>query len=171
MQPDHALRSLGDARDLVDIQRRRIRGQDAICFRHRIDLTEQPLLELHALERRFDDQIGVFEPVVAGLRADGCDPLLGDFSRKSPLLNRAFVILGDSRHASVERGFIDVLQDNRDTRVRQRHRDPRAHGSRTDNRGLANRQHRRVLSEYPRSWRPRAPQKKRGESMLGIHPD
>jgi hypothetical protein len=62
-----------------------------------VDLAENLLLERHALEYRFNDEISLIEAVVGELRMNQRHPLVHHGLRKAALLDRAFVVLAN-RH-------------------------------------------------------------------------
>ena len=56
--------------DLVDVERRGVRRQHARRLRDAIELRKHLLLEIHALEHRLDDDVGVGEIAVVERAAD-----------------------------------------------------------------------------------------------------
>ena len=67
---DYAARTTAGVRELVDVERRGVRGEDALGRGHPSEVGERPLLEVHVLEHRFDDDINLIEPVVGRHRGD-----------------------------------------------------------------------------------------------------
>ena len=65
------LRPLRDAGHDVDVDRRGIGEQHRARLHHRVELREHLLLDVHALEHRLDDDVGVGDLLVA-LAPAGC---------------------------------------------------------------------------------------------------
>ena len=61
VEADHVLGPLGDAADLVDVERRGVGGEDRARLADRVELPEDVLLELHVLEHRLDHDVLVGE--------------------------------------------------------------------------------------------------------------
>ena len=59
VRADHVLRPLRHGGDGVDVEARRVGGEDRARLRDRIELAEDALLERHVLEHRLDDEVGV----------------------------------------------------------------------------------------------------------------
>ena len=55
----------GDGRDLVDVQRGRVAGQDRARLAHAVELAEDFLLQRHAFEDRLDHHVRLAEIVVS----------------------------------------------------------------------------------------------------------
>ncbi len=70
VMPDHAARPPAGARELVDVERRAVGGQDAVGRGHPAELGERALLQIHVLEHGFDDDVDLIEPVVGRRRRD-----------------------------------------------------------------------------------------------------
>ena len=64
MADDH-LRPRRGGGDLVDIERRGVRRQDAVGLGDLVQLAENLLLQRHSFEHRFDDDVGLVETVVS----------------------------------------------------------------------------------------------------------
>ena len=59
MHPHDILRTFGEVRDLVDVQRRRVRRQNGTWFHHRVELLEDGFLDLEFLEDRLDHEVAL----------------------------------------------------------------------------------------------------------------
>ena len=68
MVAQHLRRPAAGAPDLVDVQRRGVRREDAVRTRHAGDFGKGGLLQIEVLEHRLDDDVDLIEPVIAGRR-------------------------------------------------------------------------------------------------------
>src|SRR5216683_2969262 len=76
VRADDVLRPPGEARDLIDVERGGIGGEDCSRLHHLVELLEDRLLHRQILEDRFDDDVGLREVFVAERRPDEAHPLL-----------------------------------------------------------------------------------------------
>ena len=113
---DDLLRAGRDGGDLVDVERRRVGGQNGIGPRDAVELGEDLLLELHAFEDGLDDDVGFGKPVVGQRGLDQRQPLVHLGLRELALLDRGGVVLGDGRQAAVEGLLRDLLEERRECR-------------------------------------------------------
>ena len=135
VKADHARGPLRRRRDLVDVQRRCICGQDAIWFCHAVEFGKDLLLDFHVLEDRFDDQVGVFHPAVTGSGLDHPESLVHGVRAHPSAVDTTLEVLADGCHPPFEGLGGVVAKPYRDSGVDQRHRNAAAHGSGTDDRG------------------------------------
>ncbi len=70
MQPDHVLRAARETRDLIEIQRGSIGGEDRARPHHGVELLEYLALHVHVLEHGLDAQVHIAE---RGIVQGGCD--------------------------------------------------------------------------------------------------
>ena len=91
-------------RDLVDVERRGVDGQDRAGLGDLVDFGEDLLLQRHVFEDSFDDDVGLFEPVVSRAAAV-ISAIRWSISllRKAALLDGVLVVLADRGHAAIER--------------------------------------------------------------------
>ena len=114
---------------LVDVECRRVRRENGVGACHRGELGERGLLQVHVLEHRLHDDVDVTEAVIAHRRSNERECAFHRLRRHSALRHRRRVVLADDRHATVERGLIHVLEQNRNAGIRVRHGDAAAHGA------------------------------------------
>ena len=141
---------LGAARgrgDRIDVERRGIRGEDRSGLAHAVQLGEDLLLQLHALEHRFHDDVDLGKTVVAERRADQLQALGHELPGEAAALDRARVVFPDRGQAALERRGIGLLQDDRDAGVAVDHRDAGPHRARAHDGRLAHLKDRRVLGD------------------------
>jgi hypothetical protein len=136
MMADHHLRTSGGRGDFVDAERGRVGSEDAIGLGDLIERAENFLLQRHAFEHGFDDDIGLIETIVGELRRDQRHALIHHGLREAALFHRIFVILFDDGHAAIERVLRGFLDDDRDAGIGVVHRNTAAHGTRADDGGL-----------------------------------
>ncbi len=138
---DHLARTAAGLRELVDVQRRGVRGQDAGRLRDPRQLRERRLLQIHVLEHGFDDDVGLIEAVVGGGRRDERHRARHGVGGHAALRHGRFVILADGRHAALHRGIVHVLQQHGNAGVGVGHGNAAAHRARADH-GRARDRHR-----------------------------
>ncbi len=95
VQSDHRFWSPGHRGDFVDVQRRGVGGQDRARFTDGVELFENVLLDVHALEHRLDHQIDVGEGVHVQRPGDQAGALLDLFGSDAAALGGALVVLAD----------------------------------------------------------------------------
>ena len=122
----------GDAGDVVDAQCGSVARQNSSWLAGTIQILKHLFLERHALEDRLHHHIDVGEVVVAESGCDQGKPLVDELLREASALNRAGIVLSNLGEALVERGLIDLLEQNGNTGIGKNHGDPSAHGPRTD---------------------------------------
>ena len=127
VQADDLLRPRGRARDLVDVEGRRVGRQDRVLLAEPVELAEDLPLEAHLLEDGLDDEVDVPEPVPVRRPADaghaGVHLALGELA----LAHRRCVVLLDDGEPLVDQALLAVDEDDREARVREDHRDAAAH--------------------------------------------
>ena len=153
---EHLRRPAARARELIDVERRRIRREDAVGPRHLAELGERGLLQVHVLEHRFGHDVHLVEAVVAGRRRDQRHRLLDLLRGHLALRHRDFVVAADRGDAAIERRLVHFLEQDRNAGVRVVHRDAAAHRARADDRGAFDLLGRRVLRARREPWPPRA---------------
>ena len=105
------------------------------------------LLQVHVLEHGLDDDVDLVEAVVARRRRDEAQRSGHRLRRHLALRDRGLVVLPDRRHAAIDGGLIDVLQQHRDAGIGVRHRDAAAHRAGADDRRARDVLRRRVLRD------------------------
>ena len=161
----HHLRPLRGGRNLVDIERRRIRRQNALGLRDPVQRREDFLLQRHVLEHRFHNNVGLFEALVGELRGHQREALVHHLLREALFFHRIRVISTNHLHAAIERFLRGLFDHHRNARVRVIHRDAAAHGSRADHGRAPDRIGRRLL-RHVRNLRHRALAEKRMNQRL-----
>ena len=138
MRPEHVLRALRHGGDLVHVERRGVGGEDRAGLCDPVEVGEDALLEVHLLEHRLDDEVGVaasasksVEPV---MRRDAAVALL---LGQPAARDRAGVVLPDRRKAAVERVLRGLDDRHRDAGIGEVHGDAAAHGAGADDAALA----------------------------------
>ena len=113
MHADHVLRPPGRGGDRVDVERRRVGREDGAGLRDAVERREHLLLDLHVLEHRLDDEIGVAQIVVGERRPQQRHVPRDAVVREPASLRRALVVRADRRHALVERAGVHLEQHDR----------------------------------------------------------
>ena len=131
---EHLRRPAARACELIDVERRRIRREDAVGARHLAEFRERGLLQVHVLEHRFGDDVHLVEAVVAGRRRDQRHRLFDLLRGHLALRHRDFVVAPDRRDAAIERRLVHFLEQDRNAGVRVVHRDAAAHRAGADDR-------------------------------------
>jgi hypothetical protein len=144
---DHHMGPRSSGGDLVDIERRCVSGQDGFGLCDLIDFGEHLLLERHALEDGFGDDVGLFETVIGKLWPDQRHALIHHGLREAALLHRARVVFANGREAPVEGFLCRLFQNYGNAGVGVVHRDAAAHRAGADHRGFANVPNRRVFGQ------------------------
>ncbi|MCY1231944.1 hypothetical protein D9M72_444110 [compost metagenome] len=132
MHADHVLRTVGERGDLVDVERRGVRGQDGALLGDAVEFLEDLFLDADFFEHRFDDEVGVLQVVVAQRGAQKRHALLVLVLLELALLDLGFVVLLDGGNAAVERLLLHLEDLDGDARVQEVHRDAAAHGAGAD---------------------------------------
>ena len=136
VQPDDILRTLSNRRDVIDIERRSVRGKNRARLHDGIELGKHLLLDAHLLEYRLDDEIRIGDVFIGqhGLEQRHARLELGDI--QLALLDLAFEHFADTHHAAIERVLVEFEQAYANAGVQEVDADATAHGSRTDDRHL-----------------------------------
>ena len=144
MRADDLFRARGRGGDLVHVERRGIGRQDRLGLADRIEPREDLLLEVHLLEHRLDDDVGVLDVGVVGGAADQeharIHVLLGDAAAR----DAALVILADHGEALVQRLRVGLQHAHGNAGVGEVHGDAAAHGAAADDRGRLDGLHGRI---------------------------
>ena len=101
MMAEHLRRTAGRAGELVDVERGRIRREDAVGARHRRELGERRLLQVHVLEHRLDDDVHLIEAVERRGRRDERHRLLDLLRGHLALRHRHVVVPADGRQPAL----------------------------------------------------------------------
>ena len=135
MQPENVLRPAGGRGDLVDIQVGRVAGQNSTAPGVLIDLPEQVLLDVHVLEGRLDDDIGLGERRNIGADAvklvgKAVAMRLVELASPHTVVEDAFDILP----AACRTFFVALDHLHRHAGEQHRHGNARSHGAAADDR-------------------------------------
>ena len=110
-----------------------------------IELLENLLLHVHALEHRFDDQIDVLELRIVEGRRDQRHALIERGLGQGAFLQRAAVVAPHGGESLVEGLLLHLQQHHRNSRIDETHADSAAHRARADDADFANGPGRRVI--------------------------
>jgi hypothetical protein len=144
VEAEHLVGSARGLADLGDRQRRGVRGEDRVARRHRVELREHRVLDLHPLRHGLDHEVDLAEPVVAGRPGDQPervrDVLLGLLGADLLLLDEPLVLplghLARLLQARVHELLIHVLEHHGDVGGRQHLGDLPAHDAGSDDPGF-----------------------------------
>ncbi len=145
MQPDDILRALRELRDRIEVQCGSVGRKNGALLHDLIELFKDFLLDLHAFECRFDDQIHIFQQGIVQRRCDECHALIECRLGHGALLQCAPVIAPHRGEPLVERLLLHFQQHHRNSGIDEAHADAAAHRARADDADLANRPRRCVI--------------------------
>ena len=132
VEPDHILRSLRDARDLIDIERGGIGREDGSGLQNSVKVSEYLLLQRHVFEHSFDHQIAIGQ----GLHLHGASEAthaFGDFAlRKTAIVGAALIVDANHFQAAIKRLRLLLQDQDRNAGRREVHGDAAAHRARAD---------------------------------------
>jgi hypothetical protein len=138
VQSRDAALSRRDGRNLVDIERGRVRGENSARFREAVDARKDRLLQRHLLEDGFDDQVRVFQTADEPGN-DPRHPLFDLRPGKASTGDGRIVVPPHRGDPGVERLRRGVIQHHRQPRICARHRNAAPHRPSTDDADLLNR--------------------------------
>src|SRR5581483_7738284 len=95
MMADHLLRSRRGRGDLVDVQRRGVRGEDGIRPSGLVQLRKDLLFQGHSFKDSLYDYVCLAEAVVGQRRLDPGEALLHLLGRESAFADRGGVVLAN----------------------------------------------------------------------------
>ena len=147
VQPDHVFRPRDRGRDLLDIEGRGVCREHGARLRRRIEPREDVLLEVHPLEDRLDDHIGVGEIGVIERPADQRQAPALFFRRDATAPHHRVERALDDLKTAVERLAVHVEDRDRQAGVGEADRDTPAHRARSDDRAGPHRPRRRALRQ------------------------
>ena len=115
--------------NLIDIQPRRVGCQQRALLGIAVNLSENVLLELQLLVRRFDHEVGIGDVLEVQRRRDTRQPLLDLALARATACGRRLPVLAHHTETSLE--VLRVLLDQRhgDTGIRQYHAYAASHGA------------------------------------------
>ena len=145
VRADDPLRPRGGRRDFVDVQRGRVGRKDRALFDDLVQLAEDLLLQRHSFEDRLYHHVDAVEAVVGQRRRDASHTLIHLFLAEAALLHGIRVVLFDGGESAIERGLIGLLEQHRNARIGEHHRNAAAHRARAHNCRLVDRNLRDVL--------------------------
>ena len=120
------------AGDLVDIEIAGVGREDGAGLGDLVELAENVLLDVHVLEHRLDDEVGVLQVVKAERRGEAAHARFDFLHREAALLGAVLVILADDGDAAVERLLLHFNDRHRNADAEEVHRDAAAHGAGAD---------------------------------------
>ena len=126
-----------DGGDLVHVERRGVGGEDRARLRDPVEVGEDALLEVHLLEHRLDDEVGILEGLEVGRAGDERDAAVALLLRQPAAGDRAGVVLPDRRKPAVERVLRGLDDRHRDAGIGEVHGDAAAHGAGADDAAFA----------------------------------
>ncbi|MCY1207008.1 hypothetical protein D9M72_185920 [compost metagenome] len=144
MQANDRLRARGRGRDHVHVQRRGIGGKDGARFGDPVQLAEQLLLDLHVLEHRFDDQVGIGQLLQVQRGREQRHAGLDIGRAQAPLARGIFVVAPDRLQAAVQRLLRGLDDGHGVAGVEEVHGDAAAHGAGADDADAPDRKRGRV---------------------------
>ena len=145
MRTEHGARPLRHVRDSVDVEIGGIGGQNRRRLGDLVELREDLLLDIHFLEHRLDDEVGVRDVVHIGAAGQQAHALL-DVGLGHPAAgHRDVVVLLDRPEAAIQRLLRGLDDGDRDAGIGEVHRNAAAHGSGTDDGDLLDRARFRAL--------------------------
>ena len=126
-------RTVKTCADLSDGKGRGIGGEQAVLLTDGGKLFEGILLDLHVLDRRFDDEVAVFTDVLR-TGADAAEDLIGSFLGHFALVDSLLQVGGNSCLAPSGKDLVQVAEtDFISIDLRKCLRDAGAHGSSANN--------------------------------------
>ena len=129
---DDLLRPRRGGGDGVDVEGRRVGGQDRLRLAHAVEAGEDLLLERQLLEHRLDHDVGRAQVRVVEGRRDAGQPRIHLRLRQPPLRHGGRVVPADDGHAAVERLLRRFENRDRQARGGDAHRDAAAHRAAAD---------------------------------------
>ncbi len=125
-------RTLGERSDLVYIECGRVGSQDGAGLGHSVELLEHSFLHAHLFEHGFDDEVAVFQVVIAQSSAQQRHALCVLVFLELALLDLGFVVLLDRGNATVQGFLLGFQNGDRNACVQEVHADTATHGACTD---------------------------------------
>ncbi len=118
--------------DFIDIEVAGVRREDGAGLGDAVELAENLLLDVHVLEHRFDDQIGILQIFQRQRRGQPAHAGFDFLHAEPALLGAVFVIAADDGDAAIERFLLGFDDGDRNADRQEVHRDAAAHGAGAD---------------------------------------
>src|SRR6185437_9733310 len=128
VQADNAFRALGDGSDFIDVQIRRVGGEDRALLDDAVELFEHVFLHINVLVDGFDHEIAIGEIFEAHRRREQAHALFDIFHREAAALGAVLVVLAHHADAAVERFLLHFHDGHGDAGIGEIHRNAAAHG-------------------------------------------
>ena len=133
---DDVLRTGHSRGQFVDVERRGIGGQHSARLRHRIELREHRLLQVHALHGGFDDDVGVAEVRIVEAARNERHALRLVLGRETAALHHRLVVGIHHAKATLQRFSADIDDGDRQAGVGEAHGNAATHGAGTHDAAL-----------------------------------
>jgi hypothetical protein len=117
---------------LIDVERTGIREQECLGLHDGVELLENLLLDIHALEHGFDDGIAIGDLLIGLDGRDQSHALVHLGLRERATLDRGRVVVANAAHPTFQDLLGGVEQLHGQARIRQAHGDAAAHGASAD---------------------------------------
>ena len=135
-KPEHALRALRRLGDLVDVERRRVGGEQRAGLRDLVQPAEDVALDVEILEDGLDDDVRARKAAPVVGERDRLRALPGLFLSQPPLLHLIHEHAHHRLARAIDRRVVVVDDDDRNAGLRERDRDAAAHRPRPDDAGV-----------------------------------
>ncbi len=133
MQADHIFRAFGRGGNLVNVQGRRVGGQDCTRLTLLVQLAEDALFDIHPLEYGFDHQVHIGEIVIGERAVDQAHALFHLLHGQAAFFGGVFVVATDDGKTLVQGFLLHFRNGDRNANVGEVHGDTATHGACANN--------------------------------------
>ena len=138
MQTDHRVRSFCSLCHLVDVQCRRITGENGAGFCHCIHLAEGLYLHINVFVNRLNNDIGLTQVSKVRGACQQSHALVDLLSRHTTTLHLDVVVTFNHTNATVEGFLVHFQRSDRDAYIQETHGNAATHGAAADHSGAGN---------------------------------